>query len=83
MFLLCGAGAAVMALPNPVPAIVAGVLFLVQCVVMGVTWRRIGNLLHIKANPWLAFPFMFVRPVYNLYYRVKARVTRQRNYTWN
>ena len=83
IFLLCGAMASVCALPNLIPAIFTILLFIIQWVVMGVTWRKIGNLLHIKANPWLAFPFMFIRPFYNLYYRIRARISRHRNYTWN
>ncbi|MDE6266010.1 MAG: glycosyltransferase [Muribaculaceae bacterium] len=83
LFLGCGVAASILALPNLLPAIITLLLFIIQWIVMGITWRKIGNLLHIKANPWMAFPFMFIRPFYNLYYRIRAYITRQRNYTWN
>lgn len=82
-FLGCGIAASVLAYPNLLPAVTTLVLFLIQWIVTGVTWRKIGNLLHIKANPWMAFPFMFIRPFYNLYYRIRSHYHKNRNYTWN
>lgn len=83
VFLGCGIAASWLAYPNLIPALLTLLLFIIQWIVMGITWRKIGNLLHIKANPWMAFPFMFVRPLYNFYYRVRARIHRNRNYTWS
>lgn len=82
IFLGCGVVAAVLSYPNLIATLFTAILFTVQWIIMGITWRRVGNLLHIKANPWMAFPFMFIRPFYNFYYRIRARITRQRNYTW-
>ncbi len=78
-----GLGAAIVALPNDVPAAIALLFWVATWVVIALAWRKASRVLKgrklFMTIPW----FVLMRPFYNLYYRIVERRHRKESFTWN
>lgn len=77
------AALAVIGLPSLIPAIAAGVMLLATWITLMVTWRNASRALNSRPIMLTFVWFMFVHPFYTLYYKVKGRRTRAKNFAWN
>lgn len=79
----CGAAAAVLAWPNLQAAVIALVLVVVLLVMDAVVWRRLMKALKCR-NLRLTIPwFTLTYPLRRLSTRLRARLGRQKKYTWD
>lgn len=82
IWLLCSVGVILAGLPSVVPAIAVTLLSLGLCVPLMISWRRASRALFQRplmlTVPWL----MLVYPFYNMWYRLRSRREREKNYTW-
>lgn len=68
--------------PDMTATAVVAVISLTMLTVMAFAWRRVSAALSVRLCWWLSPLFMLWRPVYNFGYKVAARLSRERNYTW-
>lgn len=69
-------------LPSLLPAISAGIIWLIVNITIMIVWRRTSRALGSRSlfltTPW----FITFEPIYNLYYRIKGFSKRKLNYSW-
>jgi glycosyltransferase involved in cell wall biosynthesis/Sec-independent protein translocase protein TatA len=79
--LLCVA-AALTALPNIIPAIIAVVILLTFWGIEIATYRRLAASLGAIRLWWAVIPFRMLRPISNHLFKLTHRRQRVKNYTW-
>lgn len=78
----CGLGAALFALPNIIPAIAAGVIWIAFMIAETSIYRKAANKLEATPLSWQVPIFWLIKPLNNLYFRTVHRSSRFKNFTW-
>lgn len=69
-------------LPSLLPAVSAGIIWLIVNITIMIAWRQTSRALGSRSlfltTPW----FITFEPIYNLYYRIKGFSKRKLNYSW-
>ena len=80
--LLCGVAAALISLPNLIPAIGAIVIWLVFIIWESNIYGKAANKLGASKLSWQVPLFWLIKPLNNLYFRAVGRSSRFKNFTW-
>ena len=79
---LAGAGAAVISLPNLIPAIAAAVVWITFMIIETSFYRKAAEQLQASRLSWQVPLFWLVKPLNNLFFRSAHRSSRFKNFTW-
>lgn len=74
--------AAILSGPNLLPVTLCIAVGIAWLAVAVAAWKKAAFTLHIAIKPWLLPMLMFMRPIYNFTYRLRARAVTERNFTW-
>ncbi|MDE6410094.1 MAG: glycosyltransferase [Muribaculaceae bacterium] len=80
--LLAGVAAALIALPNLIPAIACAAIWLAFIISESVTYRKASDKLEATRLSWQVPLFWLIKPLNNLYFRAVHRSSRFKNFTW-
>lgn len=83
-FLLSLCAATALSLPGLTIAATSLIILLSVCLPLMSAWRKTGKALGYPRQAFLTQPFLMLwHPFYNLRYKIRARRTRNENYTWS
>lgn len=74
--------AALIGLPNLLPAITGGVVFLCFWLTEIICYRRLARRFEAVRLWWGVWPFWLWRPLADMFFRYDHRYTRKKNFTW-
>ncbi len=80
--LLSGLAAAVIAIPNLIPAIAVLIFWLVFAIIESSIYRKAAETLGASRLSWQVPLFWLIKPLNNLYFRAVHRSSRFKNFTW-
>lgn len=82
LVLLAGVAAALLSLPNLIPALAATLLWLAFIIWETSIYRKAAEKLEASALSWQLPLFWLIKPINNLYFRASHRSSRFKNFTW-